>query len=370
MKIRNPAPQYGEEYLQERKTWIGDGEPLSCGKMHSLGRALHDMADRIKAVGLTQETTKAVGVLRLNVNYFLRWKGYQEQVVSSWDGAAQDVLHKLACILNWCCPSSGGKHDPDEITAELRTLAAYAEKLAGGKSEAALGLPCSPEETVEIVGNLRTLAAAVDGSPKGYDVIELAWRIDSALANIYGGLHSEEIGDGRARERTLGDEGLPLAALVVATKNLLREIEERRAPADCGVKLLRLADEVDTRFNRLCEREPTPDGESKPASTGEAQAEPRLNAKSKPGDAGNAMKQSETVKALTSRALVVKDKLLSLKPGEAMRLPQIQEWYETKAELPADTPKTLDEGTWKRVRKELLPHGLKHRANVGYYFEK
>ncbi len=74
---------------------------------------------------------------------------------------------------------------------------------------------------------------------------------------------------------------------------------------------------------------------------------------------------------LTTRAKIIKDKLLSLEEGVAMTLPKIQEWYETQANLPKDTPKTLDEGTWKRVRKELLPYGLKNaRGSRGYYFPK
>lgn len=73
---------------------------------------------------------------------------------------------------------------------------------------------------------------------------------------------------------------------------------------------------------------------------------------------------------LTWRARIIRDKLLSLAAGEAMTLPELQDWYETKADLPAGTPGSLDDGTWKRVRLELLPHGLKNRRNVGYYIEK
>ncbi len=57
-----------------------------------------------------------------------------------------------------------------------------------------------------------------------------------------------------------------------------------------------------------------------------------------------------------------------------MTLPQIQDWYETTAldqkKLAARRAETLDEGTWKRVRRELPPYGLIHRGNVGYSFQK
>jgi len=73
---------------------------------------------------------------------------------------------------------------------------------------------------------------------------------------------------------------------------------------------------------------------------------------------------------LTIRARIIREKLESLKPTEAMKLPELQDWYETRAELPQDAPKILDEGTWKRVRKELLPCGLRNSRGRGYFIQK
>lgn len=73
---------------------------------------------------------------------------------------------------------------------------------------------------------------------------------------------------------------------------------------------------------------------------------------------------------LTFRARIIREKLESLKPTEAMKLPELQDWYETQAELPQNAPKTLDEGTWKRVRKELLQCGLKNSRGRGYFIQK
>jgi hypothetical protein len=67
---------------------------------------------------------------------------------------------------------------------------------------------------------------------------------------------------------------------------------------------------------------------------------------------------------LTEKARLIYKKLLILEQHEAMTLPEIQDWfYKTKE-------KDLDEGTWKDIRKELIPYGLKNKPRVGYYIEK
>lgn len=113
---------------------------------------------------------------------------------------------------------------------------------------------------------------------------------------------------------------------------------------------------------------PTGAGATSEPTAGQIGETPEVGGEKPPGS------EEPTVdpdRPLTSRARIIKQKLLSLQSDEGMTLAQIQEWYETQAatskDLPPDTPKTLDEGTWKRVRKELLPHGLMNRQNVGYY---
>lgn len=64
---------------------------------------------------------------------------------------------------------------------------------------------------------------------------------------------------------------------------------------------------------------------------------------------------------MSERAAMIFEKLRSLEPHQAMTLPKVQKWYEEK------TKKNLDEGTWKKIRKELLPYGLKNRPRAGYY---
>jgi len=64
---------------------------------------------------------------------------------------------------------------------------------------------------------------------------------------------------------------------------------------------------------------------------------------------------------LSERATMIYEKLRSLESHQAMTLPKIQEWYEN------ETGKNLDEGTWKKIRKELLAYGLMNRPRAGYY---
>jgi hypothetical protein len=84
------------------------------------------------------------------------------------------------------------------------------------------------------------------------------------------------------------------------------------------------------------------------------------------GKANGPGQRSETAPRipLSKRAVPIYERLRSLKEHEAMTLPEIQEWYANK------TNKELDDGTWKRIRKELEPYGLRNRANVGYYIRE
>lgn len=73
---------------------------------------------------------------------------------------------------------------------------------------------------------------------------------------------------------------------------------------------------------------------------------------------------SERPLPLSKAATLIYEKLLSLKPHEAMLTRQIQDWYEVKAKA------NLDEGTWKKLRKEMEPYGLKNRRRAGYYIDQ
>ncbi len=104
-----------------------------------------------------------------------------------------------------------------------------------------------------------------------------------------------------------------------------------------------------------------------------------IKAQSTPGGdgSGQTVAGSETPgetengrKPLTKRARIIWSHLQSLGDGEAMQLPEIQEWYETQADLRAVVSKLLDEGVWKRVRKELLPYGLQNTRGRGYWVKK
>ena len=82
--------------------------------------------------------------------------------------------------------------------------------------------------------------------------------------------------------------------------------------------------------------------------------------------AGDTAKKHENPKLqpLTKKAGLIYKKLCALQPHEAMTLPDIQTWLYNKHKI------DLDEGTWKDIRKELIPYGLKNRPRVGYYIEK
>ena len=85
-----------------------------------------------------------------------------------------------------------------------------------------------------------------------------------------------------------------------------------------------------------------------------------------PGDTAKPRKR----KRLPTRSAFIYEKLFSLESHKAMKFSDIQKWYETEAERPDGVSENLDEGTWKRIRKELEPWGLQHRPNVGFYIEK
>lgn len=105
-------------------------------------------------------------------------------------------------------------------------------------------LSCSPEEMAEILAGLRTLAAAADASAEREDVRKLALRIEERLGPINGRFAMEEVGDEILR-RTLDDDELPLAAVMMATMDMLLAIQLGSTPADCGEKLRTLADSLD-----------------------------------------------------------------------------------------------------------------------------
>ncbi len=71
--------------------------------------------------------------------------------------------------------------------------------------------------------------------------------------------------------------------------------------------------------------------------------------------------QPQEPEPLSRRARIVYERLLVLKAHEAMTFPEIQDYYESKTE------KSLDEGTWKDLKRELDPYGLANRPKVGYY---
>jgi len=72
----------------------------------------------------------------------------------------------------------------------------------------------------------------------------------------------------------------------------------------------------------------------------------------------------EPLQPLTQKAKLIYEKLNTLQPYEAMTLPKIQDWLYSTHRI------DLDEGTWKNIRKELIPYGLKNRPRVGYDIEK
>ena len=74
--------------------------------------------------------------------------------------------------------------------------------------------------------------------------------------------------------------------------------------------------------------------------------------------------RSERPLPLSKAAALIYEKLLTLKPHEAMLTRQIQDWYEE------ETGRNLDEGTWKKLHKEMEPYGLKNRRRAGYYIDQ
>lgn len=72
----------------------------------------------------------------------------------------------------------------------------------------------------------------------------------------------------------------------------------------------------------------------------------------------------ENLEPLSEKASLIYKKLRSLEPHEAMTTPRIIEWFEKETERP------LDEGTFKQIRKELNPYGLKNKPRIGYYIQQ
>lgn len=67
---------------------------------------------------------------------------------------------------------------------------------------------------------------------------------------------------------------------------------------------------------------------------------------------------------LSKRAGIIYEKLDSLPPYKGMTTSEIQDFFFEQ------TGKNLDEGTWKKHRKELEAYGLKNARRIGYYIEK
>lgn len=67
---------------------------------------------------------------------------------------------------------------------------------------------------------------------------------------------------------------------------------------------------------------------------------------------------------LSKRAAIIYEKLDSLPPYKGMTTSEIQDFFFEQ------TGKNLDEGTWKKHRKELETYGLKNARRIGYYIEK
>jgi hypothetical protein len=68
---------------------------------------------------------------------------------------------------------------------------------------------------------------------------------------------------------------------------------------------------------------------------------------------------------LSKKAQLIYEKLKSLPEHEAMTLPAIQHWFEVECRHGS-----LDTGTWKKIRKQLLLYGLQNKPKVGYFLKK
>lgn len=239
MKVRIPQSEVGKYDPGSFDTRAG--EPLSCEKMNGLAQAMLDLAERIKATGLTERTRKDdVNPLRLNVGYLVGWPGYRKATVSSWDGAAGDLLLRLGKVLNWCYSSSGGKHGPDEIVAELQTLGAYARKLAGAKT----GLDEGSVNWTDLVRRLRTVADAFDGSPVSPGTIDLASIASWVAMDAYGALRWQPA-EGKTVERETTEAEDEILGLLSGVRDLLKTIMDRRADPDAGRFLRGKADSIE-----------------------------------------------------------------------------------------------------------------------------
>jgi hypothetical protein len=77
-----------------------------------------------------------------------------------------------------------------------------------------------------------------------------------------------------------------------------------------------------------------------------------------------AKEQASQRKPLTQKAGLIYEKLQSLPEHKGMTLPEIQNWLYDEHEI------NLDEGTWKTIRRELIPYDLKNAKRIGYYIGK
>ncbi len=82
-----------------------------------------------------------------------------------------------------------------------------------------------------------------------------------------------------------------------------------------------------------------------------------------------AIEEDLSPKPLTSKAQAVYELLKTLPPGRAMTGPEILERLDYKEPDPKKRVR-MDDGTFKRVCKELRPYGLSNRPRVGYYLKE
>lgn len=121
------------------------------------------------------------------------------------------------------------------------------------------------------------------------------------------------------------------------------EVVKRRRSEDIPSEIARIKSEVIRKFGA--------EGKTRNSKTEDEPQQTTRDNKARP-------------QPLTKKARLIYDKLCALQPHEAMTLPEIQEW------LYAEHRINLDEGTWKNIRKELLPYGLKNTRRIGYFLQK
>ncbi len=220
---------------------------------------MRDLADSICTLGLSASVVDRVDGLRMTACDFLNRRFPQhgkDFSFSPWDKAVRDWLLAVVKPLIWCSPSFSPKHETAEIVSELRSLAVEGNKYTRTAIESEqladeenASLPCSPEEALELVDDMRLLAVAVDASGKGSDTILLAGRIGWSLASWYDHIHVEQeiVGPGHTWSREKPSEELTVPqlrfmSLVSAAHTLTDDIARRAAPVDVGKKIRSTAD--------------------------------------------------------------------------------------------------------------------------------